>query len=100
FLLPNPYRLIIDIHGKQNETLQDAASDHTGASAAPSTHPAESVENSAATPQSSPGGSTEVSSLPPMPVTDGSAGFGLPTRGGSSGSKQAVAQPRVIIPSK
>ncbi len=35
-----------------------------------------------------------------MPVTDGSAGFGLPARGATSGSKQAVAQPRVIIPSK
>jgi len=99
FLLPNPYRLIIDIHGKQNETLQDAASDHTGGSA-PATHPGESAENSATTPQSPAGGTTEVSSLPPMPVTDGSAGFGLPSRSGSSGTKQAVAAPRVIIPSK
>jgi N-acetylmuramoyl-L-alanine amidase len=100
FLLPNPYRLIIDIHGKQNETLQDAASDHSGGTAAPATHSAESAENSAAAPQPSAGGNTEVSSLPPMPVTDGSSGFGLPSRGASSSSKEAVARPRVIIPSK
>ncbi len=99
FLLPNPYRLIIDIHGKQNETLQDAASDHTNGSAAPTTHSTGSAENSAATSQPSAGG-TEVSSLPPMPVTDGSSGFGLPARGGSSHSKETVAPPRVIIPSK
>jgi len=35
-----------------------------------------------------------------MPVTDGSAGFGLPSRDKASDAKQAVAQPRVIIPSK
>jgi N-acetylmuramoyl-L-alanine amidase len=35
-----------------------------------------------------------------MPVTDGSSGFGLPSRDKASDAKQAVAQPRVIIPSK
>jgi len=97
FLLPNPYRLIIDIHGKQNETLQDAANDRANGSAVPATHSAESSRSAAAAADAPTGG--EVSSLPPMPVTDGSAGFGLPARGGSN-SKQAVAQPRVIIPSK
>jgi len=97
FLLPNPYRLIIDIHGKQNETLQDAANDRANGSAVPATHSSESSQSAAAAADAPTGG--EVSSLPPMPVTDGSAGFGLPARGGSN-SKQAVAQPRVIIPSK
>jgi N-acetylmuramoyl-L-alanine amidase len=100
FLLPNPYRLIIDIHGKQNETLQDAASDQMHGSAAPPTHKAEGSQTPAVAPDGPAGGTTEVSGLPPMPVTDGSAGFGLPARGATSASKQAVAQPRVIIPSK
>lgn len=100
FLLPNPYRLIIDIHGKQNETLQDAASDRVNGSAPPATHSAESSHSSAAGPEASAEGAAEVSSLPPMPVTDGSTGFGLPSRDAASRSKQAVAPPRVIIPSK
>ena len=91
FLLPNPYRLIIDIHGKapakEQEVAQASGEDATPAPEMPKGNPA-------------PSGGGEVSGLPPMPVTDGSAGFGLPTRGSSSGSKQAVAQPRVIIPSK
>jgi N-acetylmuramoyl-L-alanine amidase len=92
FLLPNPYRLIIDIHGKQ-----PAAKDQEVAQA--------NIEDATPAPETpkgnaAPSGGGEVSSLPPMPVTDGSAGFGLPTRGASSNSKQAVAQPRVIIPSK
>lgn len=99
FLLPNPYRLIIDIHGKQNETLQDAASDRANESAAPATHSAESSQGAAAGDAAAPG-TTEVSGLPPMPVTDGSAGFGLPSRDGGADAKQAVARPRVIIPSK
>ncbi|HZQ44890.1 MAG TPA: N-acetylmuramoyl-L-alanine amidase [Acidobacteriaceae bacterium] len=99
FLLPNPYRLIIDIHGKQNETLQDAASDRANESAAQETRSAESSQ-SAASGDAPAGGMTEVSSLPPMPVTDGSAGFGLPSRDGAAEAKQAVARPRVIIPSK
>ncbi len=99
FLLPNPYRLIIDIHGKQNETLQDAASDRANESPAPAAHSAESSQ-SAASGDAPAGGTTEVSSLPPMPVTDGSAGFGLPSRDGAGQAKQAVARPRVIIPSK
>src|ERR1700761_8345853 len=72
FLLPNPYRLIIDIHGKQNETLQDAASDQASGSAAPGGRAAESSQGSGVAPDAPAGGTTEVSSLPPMPVTDGS----------------------------
>ncbi len=99
FLLPNPYRLIIDIHAKQNETLQDAASDRQGSGAAV-THSAEIPQTYAAPADPPSGGTTEVSSLPPMPVTDGSAGFGLPARDEASSAKDAVARPRVIIPSK
>ena len=93
FLLPNPYRLIIDIHGKQQTPAKDQ--EVAQASAEDATPASETPKNNVA-----PGGGTEVSGLPPMPVTDGSAGFGLPTRGAPSSSKQAVAQPRVIIPSK
>jgi N-acetylmuramoyl-L-alanine amidase len=93
FLLPNPYRLIIDIHGKQQTPAKDQ--EVAQASAEDATPASETPKNNGA-----PGGGTEVSGLPPMPVTDGSAGFGLPTRGAPSSSKQAVAQPRVIIPSK
>jgi N-acetylmuramoyl-L-alanine amidase len=99
FLLPNPYRLIIDIHGKQASSPRDQAPgirDQEIARAGtddPTPVPDTAKSNIA------PGGGTEVSSLPPMPVTDGSTGFGLPARGATT-SKQAVAQPRVIIPSK
>ena len=100
FLLPNPYRLIIDIHGKQTASPKDQGSgirdQEIAKAGTDETTPApDTVKNNVA-----PSGGGEVSSLPPMPVTDGSAGFGLPTRGGASNSKQAVAQPRVIIPSK
>jgi N-acetylmuramoyl-L-alanine amidase len=92
FLLPNPYRLIIDIHGKQAPAKDQEVAQASGDDAKPAQ---ETPKTNAA-----PSGGTEVSSLPPMPVTDGSSGFGLPTRGVPSGSKEAVAQPRVIIPSK
>ncbi len=113
FLLPNPYRLIIDIHGKQTASPRDQGSGITTpankltgdpgirdqeiakAGTDDTTSAPDTEKNNAA-----PSGGSEVSGLPPMPVTDGSAGFGLPTRGATSGSKQAVAQPRVIIPSK
>ncbi len=43
----------------------------------------------------------EVSSLPPMPVTDGSASFGLPARSTDRvGDGKSVAPPRVVIASK
>jgi N-acetylmuramoyl-L-alanine amidase len=93
FLLPNPYRLIIDIHGKQNAPAGDVP-----ATTAASANGAERPKAAAASAQDEP---TEVSSLPPMPVTDGSAGFGLPAKAtGKIRSKGRVAQPRVVIPSK
>src|SRR5215469_12421953 len=91
FLLPNPYRLIIDIHGKQNETLQDTASDQRSdtdqelvTSKAKGQGPerqSSRAEPSATNPTNAGPqiGDNQVSSLPPMPVTDGSAGFGLPS---------------------
>jgi N-acetylmuramoyl-L-alanine amidase len=97
FLLPNPYRLIIDIHGKQNEQAQETGS------AQPSGSPARAGDGPQASISDTPAsGTTEVSSLPPMPVTDGSSGFGLPTRSATvaKDAKQGVARPRVIIPSK
>jgi N-acetylmuramoyl-L-alanine amidase len=118
FLLPNPYRLIIDIHGKQEagSRKQEAENTAAGGSSAGSVRPS-AGGGSEAQPENEAGAAkvggaagarqagkpsreqgTEVSSLPPMPVTDGSAEFGLPSRDDSSGS--AVAPPRVIIPSK
>jgi N-acetylmuramoyl-L-alanine amidase len=81
FLLPNPERLIIDIHGKQR--VSESASQRVSEPAA-----GVSSEQPAA-----PSGAA-VSSLPPMPVTDGSAGFGLPSR---SSMTKTVPQPRVVV---
>ena len=90
FLLPNPYRLIIDIHGKQGvgsgeEGIGSAA---TASSEMPKVErPSRTITDGV------------VSGLPPMPVTDGSAGFGLPSTTVPSEAKN-VAAPRVVIPVK
>jgi N-acetylmuramoyl-L-alanine amidase len=96
FLLPNPTRLIIDIHGKtgirdKGQVISEVAgeqgivpADKVAVEVAPVTRPAAAEH-------------AEVSSLPPMPVTDGSAGFGLPAK---SAVAKTVAQPRVVIPAK
>jgi N-acetylmuramoyl-L-alanine amidase len=98
FLLPNPYRLIIDIHGGQNE--QGSGNRDQGTETAAATNV--ETPGAAASSDKPEGDGAEASSLPPMPVTDGSASFGLPSRNatGAKNTKQAVAQPRVIIPSK
>jgi N-acetylmuramoyl-L-alanine amidase len=85
FLLPNPYRLIIDIHGKQEAKPEDVP--ETPAPAQP-----EVPSAAPARPESQ-----SVSSLPPMSVTDGSATFGL---GPKQGSPTAVAAPRVVVSSR
>jgi N-acetylmuramoyl-L-alanine amidase len=85
FLLPNPERLIIDIHGKPG----GVNSDRGGVSSEQLT------VNSEAVPAVPSGGA--VSSLPPMPVTDGSAGFGLPSR---TTVTKTVPQPRVVVSTK
>jgi N-acetylmuramoyl-L-alanine amidase len=90
FLLPNPYRLIIDIHGK--DASAKAAAESADVSAAPAevaaTQPA--ATQGATTPPTG----TEVSSLPPMAVTDGSASFGLPAKSARD------VQPRVVVTSR
>ncbi len=97
FLLPNPYRLIIDIHGKQ----PTAGNREQGIGSSEPPPPAPVVR-----PSEVAGSNGAVSSLPPMPVTDGSAGFGLPARTTANGSSAkntqtaAVAPPRVVIPVK
>jgi N-acetylmuramoyl-L-alanine amidase len=105
FLLPNPYRLIIDIHGKQPETAAKVQTPPP----ADNQHYASSNDHYASSndpaPVVRPTSDGVVSSLPPMPVTDGSSGFGLPPRATSdSNSKDAktaaVAPPRVVIPVK
>jgi N-acetylmuramoyl-L-alanine amidase len=103
FLLPNPYRLIIDIHGKKQGAISSeqlaanseaAGDDVAGGDSGLAAQPAPSLGVKG----------TEVSALPPMPVTDGSVGFGLPARkaaGQTSTTKPvAVAQPRVVISAK
>jgi N-acetylmuramoyl-L-alanine amidase len=92
FLLPNPERLIIDIHGKAEGRDEGRAKrEETAAAAAP----IESAPAPAPVVRQRSGGA--VSSLPPMPVTDGSAAFGL---GVAGASKTEVAQPRVVIPTR
>ena len=105
FLLPNPYRLIIDIHGKTgagsvappaNSKQQTGNSNEITGNREQRT-----VNNVAPIPSTVPSGSngtTEVSGLPPMPVTDGSAAFGLSSR--KTAGNTTVAQPRVVIPTK
>jgi N-acetylmuramoyl-L-alanine amidase len=110
FLLPNPYRLIIDIHGKPKEQVERAKGQGTEGQPSAATEQgtegaladgaaAAAPENPKSTAPKTEG--VEVSSLPPMPVTDGSSGFGLPPRDGAATTvKEAVARPRVIIPAR
>ncbi len=84
FLLPNPERLIIDIHGRAGNRKQEAGSGEPSAPSSQLTMKSVPVRRE----------SQEVSSLPPMPVTDGSAGFGLPAKSAAS------AQARVVVSSK
>ncbi len=109
FVLPNPYRLIIDIHGKAGIREQglgirsEGEGSATGATA-PAAAPTNAARADAAPAEAavtpSARGGVEVSSLPPMPVTDGSAGFGLPARGVAAVKSGEVAAPRVVISSK
>jgi N-acetylmuramoyl-L-alanine amidase len=102
FLLPNPERLIIDIHGKtEKQGIGNWEQGVANTIAAKATvEPMETAPPSVTTPtpvvRSGTGGA-KVSSLPPMPVTDGSAAFGLSQ---GSVSKTEVAQPRVVIPTR
>ena len=130
FLLPNPERLIIDIHGRagireQGTGIRDQAAasgtqEVTGAEQRSGTsNPVDVTEDAVAPTVPAPvvapvaservvsaavepvaaapvvrqpaGRAVEVSSLPPMPVTDGSAAFGLPARGAGSAKAVAVA---------
>jgi N-acetylmuramoyl-L-alanine amidase len=102
FLLPNPLRLIIDIHGgSEGQGLgireQGLGKSDEGAASgdtAVGTAPVVGAKRGG-------GPAAEVSSLPPMPVTDGSASFGLPARSTDRvGDGKSVAPPRVVIASK
>ncbi len=100
FLLPNPERLIIDIHGgagKREEGREKSEAAAASSVAVEGVVPAPVVRDTART-----SGGVEVSTLPPMPVTDGSAGFGLAPRTATptGATKTAVPQPRVVIPTK
>lgn len=97
FLLPNPYRLIIDIHRKPGAASPETA---TLISPTPTSIPSEDHPHTPLEPQTT-AQHIEMSNLPPMPVTDGSAGFGLPVRkAGKPRSETTVARLRVVIPSK
>ncbi len=126
FLLPNPYRLIIDIHGKASTnggseatTAHSVARAEARSGADPaagptpatreSTSPAPLTADTAANPEQpaapilrpTPARPAGNSTLPPMPVTDGSAGFGLaPKRSVASSGEAAVARPRVVVPAR
>ena len=102
FLLPNPYRLIIDIHGKagnreQGLGIREQASEQGSGARAQGSESGGASSNAG----SASGSAVEVSALPPMPVTDGSGAFGLPaSKAPVQGQTRAVAQPRVVIPTK
>ncbi len=109
FLLPNPYRLIIDIHGggegqEVGSRKQEVGKAQVAGNAAADFPVADAGGVQAGMPVGNArrgGQAVEVSSLPPMPVTDGSASFGLPARSTDRvGEGKAVAQPRVVIASK
>jgi N-acetylmuramoyl-L-alanine amidase len=98
FLLPDPYRLIIDIHGSAGQPVSESASQRGGELAGAQV--SEAAAGAVPVPPSA-RGAVEVSSLPPMPVTDGSASFGLPLRSTDRvGEGKSVAPPRVVIASK
>ena len=123
FLLPNPYRLIIDIHGKPGGNGEAEAApariaarpaSTLGAEAAAGARELAPVAPKASAPVSvaevpepppapitrtAPARSAGGSSLPPMPVTDGSASFGLPPKRSVSAApaQAAVARPRVVV---
>ncbi len=102
FCLPNPYRLIIDIHGEPGGRRAMQKGDPVGVVGAnpPSAeHPAESPAPDAqdAIASEQPGGAraVEISSLPAMPVTDGRASFGVPLRvSNGAGKSESKASPR------
>ena len=112
FLLPNPYRLIIDVHGRSaGEEKAGLAAEGPiratpqPADAAPATpglteQPSAPITRMAPAPAAA--GSSETSTLPPMPVTDGSASFGLPPRRDLAATAAAtpVARPRVVVSAK
>jgi N-acetylmuramoyl-L-alanine amidase len=102
FLLPNPYRLIIDIHGGQEQGSGSRAQGSGNDAADFPVADAGGVQAGMPVGVARRGGtSVEVSSLPPMPVTDGSASFGLPARRlDRVGEGKTVAPPRVVIASK
>jgi N-acetylmuramoyl-L-alanine amidase len=106
FLLPNPLRLIIDIHGGSEGRVGELTSQPvSGAVAQRDGAPTDGAEVAAVGPapmvSAKRGGGRAVSSLPPMPVTDGSASFGLPARSTDRvGDGKSVAPPRVVIASK
>ncbi len=107
FLLPNPYRLIIDIHGRPNGQPQAASTE-------PAAAPPEAAEASSspvARTAAAASGGGESSVLPPMAVTDGSARFGLPPRPNATSGVPAkatpasaaavpVPRPRVVVSSR
>jgi N-acetylmuramoyl-L-alanine amidase len=110
FLLPNPYRLIIDIHGggegqEVGSRKQEVGKAQVAGNAAADFPVADAGGVQRGMPvgnlRRGGGPSVEVSSLPPMPVTDGSASFGLPARSTDRvGEGKTVAPPRVVIASK
>ena len=123
FLLPNPTRLIIDIHGKaagqrggepgSQQASETAGQRGGGTDGQGVREQAAASAGAAPIERSAPGGGesaetgavrdrgSAVSSLPPMPVTDGSAGFGLPVRRTEAVTvNRPVARPRVVVTSK
>jgi N-acetylmuramoyl-L-alanine amidase len=107
FLLPNPYRLIIDIHGKAGNREQGIGNSEQAAANGAAPTSSEQRTAKVMPPAMTSNEAVENSSLPPMPVTDGSAAFGLPPTQAASGGGGAdgaglrsVARSRVVVSSK
>ncbi len=104
FLLPNPYRLIIDIHGGAEVKAAAAIDPRVAIAPATQEQPPAPVTRMASpeSPSETVTGTAGFSSrLPPMPVTDGSASFGLPPKRDTPvTTASAVARPRVVMSAK
>jgi N-acetylmuramoyl-L-alanine amidase len=104
FWLPNPYRLIIDIHGEPGSRQAMQTGDPAGvvevnppAAEQPKGSPAPDELDASASERPDGARPVEISSLPAMPVTDGRTSFGMPRRvSNGAGNSASEASPRAV----
>jgi N-acetylmuramoyl-L-alanine amidase len=101
FLLPNPYRLIIDIHGREPHTQSQVAAappagvaaDEYAAKAAPAVAPSNTV-TAGSTPKSEPAGKTSAATGGTAAHSERKAPSTSPNRVSSPAPTVAIAQPK------